>query len=203
MKHLKVLAVIPTLALLAGCAGMNGGGNVGQKAIDAAFAQGGVCNMEVVNRPEYAGVRAHFHAGEIPASELTDDRRPTPEEARLVVARWDARAPCRQILLTGLASPPANRPDAAQIWSAFFAEGASLNARFAKGDMTWGQFAQTNQASLTSTRAQLAGADAEFRQQAANRALAAAAILGATMPRPPQTIYVAPCTVYGQIAHVC
>jgi predicted aspartyl protease len=149
----KILVAVSAAALLAGCA-------TRQQGINAAYKQVDVCTKEVVSRPEYAAVRAHFHPGEIPVSALTDDRRPTPEEARLVVARWDAGAPCRQAFLAGLASSPANRPDGAQVFSAAYVETASLVARFSKGGMTWGQYAHDNQAIRTAVKAQLVAADA-------------------------------------------
>jgi hypothetical protein len=197
MKRLKVLAAISTLALLAGCA-------TSQSGINNAYAQRRECSKEVTARPEFAALAPHTHFGsEVLARELSDERLPTPEEARLEVERWDAAAPCRQAFLSAMAGPPANRPDAAQIMSALFAQGSLLYAQFAKGGMTWGQFAQATQTLNVAWRAQLGEADAENRREANNRALAAAAILSATMPRPPQTIYVRPCTVYSQIARVC
>jgi hypothetical protein len=188
MTRLVGAALAVTATLLSGCAGIDRGGNA-QEAINAAFARAKVCTAEVVNRPEYAAVRAHYWPGdEIPASELADNRRPTPEEARLRVARWDAAAPCRQALLAELASAPANRPDGAQIARAVFAANASVIARSARGDMTWGQSAQAIQAILTSGHAQLVAADAENRREAINRATAAA-IISATTPPPHQSLY--------------
>jgi hypothetical protein len=194
-RFLLSAALTSTVALLAGCA-------TPQSGINNAYAQRGVCSKEVAARPEFAALASHTHSG-FPASELSDERRPTPEEARLMVARWDAGAPCRQAFLAAMAGPPANRADAAQIMSTLFAQGSLLYAQFAKGNMTWGQFAQASQALNIAWGSQLGEADAENRRESANRALAAAAILGATMPRPPQTIYVKPCTIYSQIANEC
>ena len=177
-----ILATVSTPALLAGCATQ-------QTGIDNAYAQRNVCFKTVVAQPEFAALASHIHIGpEIPASELADERLPTPEEARLAVASWDAAAPCRQAFLAAIAGPPSNRPDAAQIMSALFVQGSTVYARFAKGDITWGQFAQAKQAINVAWKAQLGAIDAEARREAANSALAAAVIIAATMPRQPQTI---------------
>jgi hypothetical protein len=159
----KTLTSLTLAAMvLAGCA-------TPQSGVNNAYARLGVCQRDVVNRPEYAAVRAHIYSGEIPVSALTDDQRPTPQEARLLAAHWDAAASCRQAFLAELASAPANRPDGAQIWSAAGAQNASLIARLATGDMTWGQYAQAVQALRTATKAQLATADAEVSQNAAEQ----------------------------------
>jgi hypothetical protein len=158
----------------------------------------------VNNLPEYAALLPHTSNGEV--AELTDDRLPTPEEARLFVARADAKAPCHQSFLAAFAAPPINRPDAAQIWSAEFTGLGQLQAQFAGRKMTWGQYAGASQSLLVAARAQLSEADQ--RAQAARRAniIAAASVLSA-MPnafnQQPQTIYVRPCTIYSQIAHAC
>jgi hypothetical protein len=194
-----LVAAIAVAALLAGC-------TTQQTGIHNAYAQRDVCSKAVIAQPEFAALASHTHIGpEIPASELADERLPTPDEARLVVARWDAAAPCRQAFLAAMAGPPSNRPDAAQIMSALFAQGGMTYARFAKADMSWGQFAQARQALDIAWKAQLGAADAEARREAADRALAAAAIIGATMPRPPQpqTIYVAPCDINARSARAC
>lgn len=160
-KTLASLAL--AVMLLAGCAnqGANQGANEGanqQAAINAALAKNQACVDEVNNRPDYAALRAHSYSGPIPASALADNRRPTPEEARLVVARWDAMAPCREALQTALSS--ANRADQAQVLSGAFAQTTSVVARFGKGDMTWGQYAQAGQAIQTAMQAQMSGTGA-------------------------------------------
>jgi hypothetical protein len=64
---------------------------------------------------------------------------------------------------------------------------------------------QARQALNGAVKAQLLAADAQARQEAASRALAAAAIIGAMQPayQQPQTIYVRPCSIYSQIYHLC
>jgi hypothetical protein len=95
--------------------------------------------------------------------------------------------------------------------SAGFAALTENVARFGQGHMTWAALARESQRIAQDNTRQLAADDEANRQRLAQgaevrreNALAAAAILGA-MPinQQPQTIYVRPCTVYGQIAHVC
>jgi hypothetical protein len=89
----KILASLALAAtLVSGCAGMNGGVNRGdnQAAIDANFAQFSACMKSVDALPEYAVLLPHTSNGQV--AELTDNRLPTPEEARLIVARADAKA---------------------------------------------------------------------------------------------------------------
>jgi len=198
MKHFAAAAVAATL--LAGCA--NPGANR-QAAIKDAFTRLSACTDEVANRPEYAAVRAHF-LREITAGALADNRLPTPEEARLVLRRFDAEVPCRKAFITAFASPLINRRDAAQIYSASFDRGALFDARFARGDLTWGQYAQSAQALVTAVRAQLKEAvaegrqeDAEDRREAADRALDAEAVISVMQPHPAPQMQIAPFSCSG------
>jgi hypothetical protein len=206
-----VLAAISALALLAGCANPQQQAN---EATEALKAQSKACNDAIINKPEYAALLPHTFTGAPPARELADETLPTPEEARLIVRRWDERAPCRAQFLEAAARPPINRPDIAQVFAAGYAVVAETAANFGHGQMTWAAFARTGWKTLQDVQRQLAAAnEARWQQQAQqaeiNRenALAAAAVLGA-MPRPatyapPQTIYVAPCTLNSRIAGVC
>jgi len=198
MKRFAAAAIAATL--LAGCANP---GAKQQAAIKNASARLSACTNEVANRPEYAVVRAHF-LREITASALADDRYPTPEEARLVLRRFDAEAPCREAFITAFASPPINRRDAAHIYSASFDRGALFDARFARGDLTWGQYAQSTQALVTAVRAQLKEVvaegrreDADGRREAADRALDAEAIISILKARPAPQMQIAPLSCFG------
>jgi len=198
MKRFAAAAIAATL--IAGCA--NPGANR-QAAIKNASARLSACTNEVANRPAYAAVRAHF-LSEITASALADDRHPTPEEARLVLRRFDAEAPCREAFITAFTSPPINRWDAAQIYSASFDRGALFDARFARGDLTWGQYAQSTQALVAAVRAQLKevvaegrGEDADGRREAADRALDAEAIISVLQSHPAPQMQIAPFSCSG------
>jgi hypothetical protein len=158
-----------------------------------------------------ASLAPHNYKGmQPPARLLADETLPTPEEARLIVQRWDEGAPCRDQFVAAIGKPPINRPGAAQIIAARDAAAAENVAHFGQGRMTWAAALREVVKIWQDSARQLDALDATMRQQAAQdaevrreNAMAAVAILGATMPRPPQTIYVAPCTIYGQIAHVC
>jgi len=162
MQHFAAAALAVTL--LAGCANSRA---TGQAAINAVYAHDDVCEKKVANQHAYDALRAHFLPGEIPAGKLTDNRRPTQEEAQLRVALWAAEEPCREAFIAALASTSIKRPDAAQIWSAAHAENALLVERFANRDMTWGQYAQSIQTIRTAARIRLGAADAESRRKAA------------------------------------
>jgi hypothetical protein len=212
MKPFKVLATISTLVLLAGC-GMNQQQQAQQQAQqanawrEAVKAHFQTCNLAVNNETKYARLQPHNYPGAPPASELANETLPTPEEAHLMVARWDEDSACRAEYTTAMSQ---DAPGVAQIWNAYFAAVTETVAHFSQRHMTWAALAKEFVKLGQDGNRQLAAYDEIMRQRAAQEAearrqngLAAAAILGATMPRPPQTIYVAPCTINAQIARVC
>jgi outer membrane murein-binding lipoprotein Lpp len=192
-KTLAIAALAATL--LAGCSQ--------QARVDNAYAQRTACiNASNNSNPEFVAWKAS-HANIGTSAALADERLPTPAEVGMVVATYDASAGCRQNFLFGIART-SNRPDAASVMAALYAQRDDLVARFSKGNMTWGQFnraiADLNTAWITQT----AAVDAEHRRDA----IAAAAVLGAAQPwqpvqNMPQHIYVSPCTLNAQIARVC
>jgi hypothetical protein len=206
-KSLLVVAI--SAVFLAGCAQP---GPDRQAAYNAAIAQINSCGQAVRARPEFASF--NFTAGGAPtAADLANDSYPSPDHAKATAAVFDAQAPCRQDFLSAVASPPVNRPDIAQIYAETFSQSALVVADYSKGNMTVAQYARRKQEITDAVRSRLIATDAQAQQAtaqaeqaaaqaAANRTAAAAAILGVMRPQP-QTIYVKPCTIYGQIANAC
>jgi hypothetical protein len=220
-----VAALAVTATLLAGCAASGqryaqqnwaAAQNDFKARVAAAYTHFGTCNKAVNDEAVYASLAPHNYEGSPPARLLADTTLPTPEDARLILRRWDERNGCRNDLIT--AAGELNRPDAAQILTATFAAMAELDARFSQRHMTWGDFIRNGSALWQDGQQRITAADEVRRQQltqaaaqdaAARRdnAVAAAAILGAMrpvyQPQQPQTIYVAPCTLNAQIARAC
>jgi len=192
VKKLASLALAATL--LAGCSGFNRNNEAAQ--ISAINDKAAACRREVRDRPEIrpevAALGSHNWQGEVPASELADDRLPTPRQTRAALALWDAGAPCRQAFVA------AWKPDIGQIWSSFYAARASLVARFSKGNMTWGEYAQTVQALGIALDARLNEEVNRLNAEAQNRALTNAAIIGAMAPMlQPHSTQIVPFSCFG------
>jgi hypothetical protein len=207
MQKSLLLAAISMLAVLSGCT------NPQQQAYEASSAasvQFNACSDAIINKPEYAALLPHTFMGAPPASELANETLPTPEEARLIMRRWDERAPCRNQAMAADAKPPINRPDFAQISAAANAAQAENVASFGRGQMTWAAYARASWKVTQDVQRQAAAANELLQRQQAQQAeinrenaIAAAAIFGATMPRPPQTVYVVPCTGIALITNAC
>ena len=135
MASLRLAVATAAVIALAGCAPTAQQINA---AIQANKDQFTACEIAVLGNPEYSSLLGHnFPAESPPAAELANDTLPTPEQARLLVQRWNERAPCRAALVAAEAAPPINRPDIAQISNAVWAAVGDLNARFSHGQMTW------------------------------------------------------------------
>jgi len=119
-------------------------------------------------------------------AQLTDETRPTPEQARLFAARWDDLRECNQQWRNAIASV---RPDVVAILENQQAAADQLAALVIERKVTWAESARNSQQIQAATRSQLAATDREWRAEinAANQtraanAAAAASILS-TMPR--------------------
>jgi hypothetical protein len=206
-RHIALLAGI-SLTVLTGCATNNTSSSVDGRAVsraafEAAHANLTACLKEVQARPEFSIL--HFHNSDISATEMADDHYPSAEYLRKGLAAWDAMAPCRQAFLTAFASSPINRPDAVQIYTAFYNANAAEDVRYSKGHETIGQHAQTLQTLATELRSNLTAADTAFQQRLIQAqqvqqqidAQRAATALGIWSAMQPQRVQVQMCGTWG------
>jgi hypothetical protein len=120
------------------------------------------CLQAVANKPEYAPLLPHtpdLATGEPSMAQLTDETVPTPDDARLFVARHDEMAPCRRQLLTTLS---AVRPDAVPTLANAMTASDQVLVQLVERKITWAEGMRQHQQIMAQARDKLAAADREW-----------------------------------------
>jgi hypothetical protein len=97
--------------------------------------------------------------GELPMAQMTDDTRPTPDEARLLAARRNDILPCRKRALDKIATA---RSDITSILARSWASDDQITALLIERKVTWAGAAREEQKVTAETRARLLAADREW-----------------------------------------
>jgi hypothetical protein len=176
------------LLSLAGCAMPTGAQRQVQQvglSLREGAAQLKACIRTIQNKPEYALLLPHTLDPDVTQptmAMLTDERLPSPDEARLWAARHDEMSICRDQAQQVLSSV---RPGAASIVAASRAASDVLGVQLVERKITWAEFARRGQGLNAETKLQLAAADrewmadrnAEHRDELARRERAANALM--------------------------
>lgn len=185
-RRLAGALLLLVLPLMAGCATLQ----QQQGQYIRATLQQGVADSKACVSAVYAKYPSLYMldltTGEPSMAQLTDETRPTPEQARLESARYDDLRPCRERFRSTFATV---RPDLVPILDDQWAADEQLVALVVERKITWAEDARRIQQLQAAMRSQIAAANRELRaeinaenQTRAARAAAVASIL-AVMPR--------------------
>lgn len=151
------------LIYLAGCA------TAAQKQVQQAGAimteartQVKACITTIRAKPEYASLLQHLpdpNTNQFTMAQLTDNRLPSPRDARLMAARYDDMETCRTQFLNSVSSA---RPDLVPIIANAYTAGSMIVASLVERKMTWAESARREQAILVELRQKAADADRQW-----------------------------------------
>jgi hypothetical protein len=183
---LKSFALLAGLVIVAGCA-TGAQRQAQQSAVGAqeAAAQFKACWAPIIVKPEYTPLLPHNPDPETSQPtmvQLTDERLPSQEEAKLWAARHDEMASCRMAFARYLYSV---RPDLAAVFTDGWIKGDAIAVDLVERKITWGEGARRTQGALnefqqklTATNRQwIADVNASNQAEIAQRQAAAAAMM--------------------------
>jgi hypothetical protein len=120
------------------------------------------CVTSVIEKPKYDQLRVHtvdLDTMQAARAELTDEAIPSPQDARLFAARFDAVNPCREDLLRAVAIP---RPDLVPILADEFKAAGAISELVVERQVTWAEAARRAQELSSDVRQKVAAADLEW-----------------------------------------
>jgi len=141
---LLAVAAVPLL-FVAGCAGMGPAPTAAQREVassnstgQAALAQFKACTLAVRARPEFAPLLPHLPdpmTEQFSMAQMTNEARPTAQEAALLAAASDAQSGCFRTVVAEVQSV---RPDVATIMGNSRATVLQVQAQLVERRITWG-----------------------------------------------------------------
>ena len=172
------------LGLVAGCAQtpQEHAQQVGSQT-DQAAASFDDCLKQIRNKPVYASLVSHFNdlgTGPPSMAQLTDETLPSPEDAKLIAARFDENNACRGKFLNALAMP---RPDLVPIFEDAFTKREGIAVLLVERKITWAEGERRTKNLSADLQQRLASANRQWladvtaHRSDANRREAAAAAL--------------------------
>ena len=181
IKHVRALLLA---CLVAGCAQtpQEHVQQVGSET-DQAAASFDDCLKQIRNKPAYASLVPHssdLGTSQPSMAQLTDETLPSPEDARLVAARFDENNVCRSKFLNALATP---RPDLVPIFEDAFTKREGIAVLLVERKTTWAEAARRTKNLSSDLQQRLASANRQWladlaaHRSDANRREAAAAAL--------------------------
>jgi hypothetical protein len=151
------------LICLAGCA------TAAQKQVQKAAAlmteartQVKACATTIRAKPEYTSLLPHLpdpNTNQFTMAQLTDEKLPSPRDARLMASRYDDMGTCRAQFLNSVSTA---RPDVVPIIAHSYAEGSVIVASLVERKITWAESARREQAVLVELRQKAADADRQW-----------------------------------------
>lgn len=130
-----------------------------EATVRAASDQFVACKRAVLARPQFAPLLPHLGdpaTGQFSAAQMTNETRPTPQEAALITSWYDATNDCARPLMTTLRS---QRPDLAVIAGNLRAAESQLTAQLVERQISWARYARELQHINSEGNAQIAAAN--------------------------------------------
>jgi hypothetical protein len=120
------------------------------------------CVAVVLAKPEYASLLPHTldpDTGQATMAQLTDERLPSQNDARLLASRFDEATLCRTRYLSALSSA---RPDLVPIVATSYATNATNVASLVERKITWAEAVRRGQVLSADTRQKIVAANQEW-----------------------------------------
>lgn len=120
------------------------------------------CLTTIRAKPEYTSLLPHLpdpNTDQFTMAQLTDEKIPSPRDARLIASRYDDMGTCRIQFLNSVSLA---RPDVVPVIANAYAEGSMIVASLVERKITWAESARREQAILVELRQKAADADRQW-----------------------------------------
>jgi len=162
-----------SVLLVAGCAGMGPAPTAVQREVassnsvaQAAVAQAKACRLAVNTEPEFARLLPYLPdpvTGQFSMVQLTNETRPTAQDAALFASWYDANSGCNRVYPTAIQSA---RPDVAAIEDNWLTARSQVATQLVERRITWAEFARQWQRLLSEANTQIAEANQQWGAEA-------------------------------------